>query len=75
VEQGVIRKIAIDRETGKYKGFGFIKCNRTGIDYFFHRDALPRGVRLDTLVEGQTVEFEPDTPGEKGERVKRLVTA
>ena len=47
------------------QGYGFI-TPEDGKDIFFHRTAL-RGLRFDSLKEGQSVEFEVET-GPKGPR-------
>ena len=47
------------------RGYGFI-TTEDGKDIFFHRTAL-RGLRFDSLKEGQSVEFEVET-GPKGPR-------
>lgn len=49
------------------KGFGFIKPDDSDRDVFVHISAVERA-GLDTLVEGQTVEFEIDS----NQRVKNL---
>ena len=56
---GTIRRLMRDR------GYGFI-TTEDGKDIFFHRTAL-RGLRFDSLREGQSVEFEVET-GPKGPR-------
>ena len=48
--KGKIRRLMRER------GYGFI-TTQDGKDLFFHRTAL-RGVRLESLKEGQSVEFE-----------------
>ena len=57
--KGLIKRLFRDR------GFGFIKAE-DGREIFFHRSGL-RGVRFDSLSEGQLVEFEVGT-GPKGPR-------
>ena len=57
--KGTIRRLMRER------GYGFI-TTEDGKDIFFHRTAL-RGLRLDSLKEGQSVEFEVET-GPKGPR-------
>ena len=57
--KGTIRRLMRDR------GYGFI-ATEDGKDIFFHRTAL-RGLRFDSLKEGQSVEFEVET-GPKGPR-------
>jgi len=59
VAKGTIRRLMRDR------GYGFI-ATEDGKDIFFHRTAL-RGLRFDSLKEGQSVEFEVET-GPKGPR-------
>ncbi len=48
--KGTIARLIRDR------GYGFI-TTEDGKDVFFHRSAL-RGLRFDSLKEGQSVEFE-----------------
>ena len=57
--KGIIKRLMRDR------GYGFI-ATEDGKDIFFHRTAL-RGLRFDSLKEGQSVEFELET-GPKGPR-------
>ncbi|UCG94591.1 MAG: cold shock domain-containing protein [Candidatus Aerophobus sp.] len=57
--KGTIRRVMRDR------GYGFI-ATEDGKNIFFHRTAL-RGLRFDSLREGQLVEFEVTT-GPKGPR-------
>jgi len=59
VAKGRIKRLMRDR------GYGFI-ATEDGKDIFFHRTAL-RGLRFDSLKEGQSVEFEVET-GPKGPR-------
>jgi len=59
VGKGTIRRLMRER------GYGFI-TTEDGKDIFFHRTAL-RGLRFDSLKEGQSVEFEVET-GPKGPR-------
>jgi len=59
VAKGRITRLMRDR------GYGFI-TTEDGKDIFFHRTAL-RGLRFDSLKEGQSVEFEVET-GPKGPR-------
>ena len=61
--KGTIRRLMRDR------GYGFI-TTEDGKDIFFHRTAL-RGLRFDSLKEGQPVEFEVET-GPKGPRAVDL---
>jgi len=51
------------------KGFGFITPDAGGPDVFVHHSALPRD--LDTLAEGQTVEYETE-PTPRGDKVSQL---
>lgn len=56
------------------KGFVFIK-GEDGIDYFCHYTALKEsGVKLETLADGQEVEFEP-SEGTKGPRAENVYPA
>ncbi len=57
--KGTIRRLMGDR------GYGFI-TTEDGKDIFFHRTGL-RGLRFDSLKEGQPVEFETEE-GPKGPR-------
>ncbi len=52
------------------KGFGFIKADGDGTDYFFHRSGLGRG-SFDELRGGERVEFEIE-PSERGPRAGRV---
>jgi CspA family cold shock protein len=60
--QGAIKRI------DTVKGFGFIRGD-DGKEYFFHR-SMVRGVPFARLTEGEVVQFERDTPGDKGERAR-----
>lgn len=60
---GTITRLIGDR------GYGFI-TTEDGKDIFFHRTAL-RGLRFDSLEEGQSVEFEVET-GSKGPRAAEV---
>ncbi len=58
------------------KGFGFIRGDDGGKEYFFHQSAI-YGEGIDMLREGDTVEFTlgPDGPkGPRAENVKRTST-
>lgn len=68
-QSGAVRRLVKD-DTGKLKGFGFIK-GHDGKDYFFHRSALS-GVKLEELGEGENVRFVPGEAGDKGERADRV---
>ena len=59
---GVIKRL--DRE----KRYGFIRNEKTGIEYFFHSTAL-KNAQFHELTEGQEVEFE-DSEGTKGPRAE-----
>ena len=61
--KGIIKRLMRDR------GYGFI-ATEDGKDIFFHRTAL-RGLRFDSLKEGQSVEFEVET-GPKGPRAAEV---
>jgi CspA family cold shock protein len=39
------------------RGFGFIKVDETGVEYFFHHSGLGKGVRFDDLRQGTRVTF------------------
>jgi cold shock CspA family protein len=67
--KGTVRRLVRD-DLGKLKGFGFIKAT-DGRDYFFHRSAL-QDVRLEEIAEGESVEFLPGKPNEKGERAEQV---
>lgn len=54
-------------------GFGFVKDEASGIEYFFHRSGLRSGgARFEQLSEGMRVEFDEDAPGDKGPRAKNV---
>ena len=61
--QGVIKKIVTDR------GFGFISGD--GNDVFFHHTSVV-DISFDDLQEGQSVEFEVETSGDKGPRASSV---
>lgn len=53
---GVIARIVVDRETGKRKGFGFIKME-DATEVFFHASGLIRETaRFEDINEGDQVE-------------------
>jgi len=52
------------------KGFGFIR-DTGGKEYFFHRSAV-EGEDIDTLREGDTVEFTAGQDGPKGPRAENV---
>ena len=57
--RGTVKKLVAER------GFGFIDTGRPREDVFFHHTGVPdRG--FDSLVEGQTVEYETEHDPEKG---------
>ena len=60
--QGTIKKLVTDR------GFGFISAE--GKELFFHHSAL-EGASIETLHEGQTVEYE-EGHGPKGPRAEKV---
>jgi cold shock protein len=60
--QGTIKKLITD------KGFGFIAGERG--ELFFHHSAL-QGVKIETLREGQKVEYE-EGQGPKGPRAEKV---
>lgn len=65
--QGKVKKIISD------KGFGFIEGDK-GDDLFFHHSSL-EGVAIESLREGQTVDYEVGR-GPKGPRAENVrVTA
>lgn len=65
---GQVRKIVRDR------GFGFIRDERSGKEYFFHRAQLVVPNVFETLVEGQSVQFDTaDNP--KGPRAVNVKPA
>ena len=57
--QGTIKKIVRDR------GFGFITPSERGSDIFFHISSVDDG-QFDTLDEGQKVEYQVDSNGDRG---------
>ena len=56
----------------KERGFGFI-LGSDGAELFFHRSAL-QGEGLDTLAEGQAVEYDVEK-GDKGPRAATMKVA
>lgn len=66
VMTGLIQRIATDRETGKRKGFGFIRASG-GQDYFFHATDAGGSRQFNGLFENDRVEFEA-MDGPKGLR-------
>jgi cold shock protein len=68
--KGKIKSLAIDRATGKSKGFGFIESEQGVDEIFVHRSAL-REDDWDELREGDPVSFEL-TKGQKGPRAENV---
>jgi cold shock CspA family protein len=63
---GTIKRLMVDPETGRSRGYGFIKAQ--GIEYFFHHTGLQQTTKAwHELREGDRVEFTV-IPGEKGPR-------
>ena len=60
---GTVKKLVRER------GFGFI-TGSDGVELFFHRSAV-QGMGIDTLTEGQAVEFDVER-GEKGPRATNM---
>ncbi len=58
--KGTIRTLNVER------GFGFIK-GQDGVEYFFHRTSLARGVQFESLALGEIVSFNV-TQSDKGPR-------
>lgn len=50
------------------KGYGFIRGDDTGREYFFHASAL-KNITIDKLAVGHTVTFE-DVEADKGPRAE-----
>ncbi|MFN2452462.1 MAG: cold-shock protein [Candidatus Dormibacteria bacterium] len=65
---GTIKKIQYDR------GFGFIRSDEDGKEYFFHRTGLDQTVDLDSLGGGEAVTFEVEN-SEKGPRARLVKLA
>jgi CspA family cold shock protein len=65
---GTIKRLPVDADTGKRRGFGFIRDGRSGVEYFFHASSMEMtSVRFADLTEGQRVEFDV-AEGPKGPR-------
>lgn len=64
--QGTIKKLVAD------KGFGFIRDDESGTEYFFHRSGVSKGVAFESFREGQAVRFdtEDSTKGPRATGVK-----
>ena len=57
---GVIKRLVTDHETGKPKGFGFIRADGEPTEYFFHHSSLEQTTRRwEELREGDRVAFSP----------------
>lgn len=54
------------------KGYGFIAPESGGKDVFIHMSAL-RDSRIQTLAEGQQIEFDME-PGKKGQQAVNITT-
>lgn len=67
---GKIKTIAIDRETGNRKGFGFIEPDGGSAEAFFHHSAVV-GCRFQDLQEGDAVTFDLGS-GPKGPRAENV---
>lgn len=67
--EGTVRRLVSDR------GFGFLRCNQSGLEYFFHRSMLsPASTRFELLKAGDPVRFVPSPDGEKGPRAEAVET-
>ena len=60
---GIVKRIVKD------KGFGFIKDERTGQEYFFHKSGC--WVRFDSIKEGMKL-FYQEEPSDRGPRATNL---
>lgn len=65
---GTIQRLPTDSETGKRKGFGFIRTD-DGQDYFFHHSETDG--QFERLQVGQRVSFD-GTEGTKGLRANAV---
>lgn len=63
METGKVTKIV------KERGFGFIRADGSGKDFFFHRTGMLTPTLFEQLVNGQRVEFLPNA-SEKGWRAE-----
>lgn len=68
--EGTIKSIAMDRETGRRKGFGFIQPAGGGPQVFFHHSAV-KNCRWDDVHEGLAVTYDPED-GTKGPRAENV---
>lgn len=60
MRSGAVVRLVLDR------GFGFLRDDRTGLEYFFHKTAvLPSRHDFDQLRPGVCVEFEIDDDSDK----------
>lgn len=67
MERGVIKRLPVDRDTGRRRGFGYIETEG-GDEVFFHATGLQQTTKLfDEITEGDHVEFTVIN-GEKGAR-------
>jgi len=68
-QAGNITRLVTDMDSGRRKGFGFIKADG-GDEFFFHVSGLRSGTkRFDDCMEGDKVEFVA-TEGPKGPRAE-----
>lgn len=58
---GTIQRVVKDR------GFGFLRCESSGLEYFFHRSGLTDGLRFELLEPGMGVMFDVGERQGKGE--------
>ncbi|MGH7866155.1 MAG: cold-shock protein [Candidatus Dormibacteraceae bacterium] len=65
MQTGTIKKLVADR------GFGFIKADEGGEEYFFHRSGIDGSVDFDRLSVGDKVVFEVEN-SQKGPRANRV---
>lgn len=65
--RGQIKRLVRDR------GFGFLFCQDTGKEYFFHRSVLV-GLQFEVLDEGDDVQFRPEDSS-KGPRAGYVTAA
>lgn len=56
------------------RAFGFIRCQGTRLEYFFHRTGLEDGERFETLTKGQPVSFIINEASPKGPRAEAVRT-
>lgn len=66
-QTGTVVRIVTDKETGQRKGFGFVRDDKTGDEYFFHKSGLLS--RFVDLNEGDRVSYDVgEGPQGKGPR-------